>query len=78
MNPFGAEEWHEVDSSMIKAVGTLDGDLIVLFRNDDAYCYPGLAHEVIQLLSTDSVGKYFHKEIRDQHCTRLQRELSDG
>lgn len=74
MNPFEANEWSEVESSHILAIGTRDDDLIVQFKNGSAYLYPGLACHYPLLLSAESIGKYFHKEIRHQSSQRLQSE----
>ena len=61
----------EVSSSMISAVGTKDGYLVVFFQNGDVYRYPDLEGEFSNLVSATSIGKYFHKEIRHQRCHRL-------
>jgi hypothetical protein len=78
MNPYEADQWQEVSSSNIYAVGTIDDDLIVMFKNKDAYRYPGLAGEYDTLISAPSVGSYFAKEIRHQACQKLGRDVFAG
>jgi hypothetical protein len=78
VNPYDAKRWHEItDSSMIKSVGSRGKDLIVEFHSGDFYAYPGLADEVDSLLAAESVGKYFHQQIRHQPCLKLGLEWPD-
>ena len=77
-NPYDANRWHEItDSSMIKSVGSRGKDLIVEFHSGDFYVYPGLAEEVDSLLAAESVGKYFHQQIRAMSCVKLGLEWPD-
>jgi len=71
MTPFDADVWVEVESSLVKGVGTRDTYLIVEFKNGDFYRYPGLAFEFDPLVHAESVGKYFHANVRKQHSQRL-------
>ena len=75
MLPYETTEWSHVESSsLIVGVGIREGDLVVRFKNGDAYLYPNLAGHYAMLLGAESVGKYFHKEIRHQQSRRLPRE----
>lgn len=69
--PFEAERWEEVESSLIRAVGVRGHDLIVEFKGHERYRYPGLAHELAPLLAAESVGRYFHQNVRSQPSQRL-------
>jgi hypothetical protein len=69
--PFEADQWVEVDSSLIKAVGSRGNDLIVEFKGHERYRYPGLACEFEPLVHAESVGKYFHQNVRAQASQRL-------
>jgi len=77
--PFDAEQWVDIpDSSMIKSVGTKGDYLIVTFKKGGAtYRYSGLAFEFESLIHAESVGGYFHKNIREQPCQRLRDEWPD-
>lgn len=74
---YDVDTWEEVESSMIKGVGTKGMDLVVQFHDGAFYRYPDLAHEMDHLLSAPSVGKYFHQEIRNQRSQRLGPEWPD-
>ena len=69
------EEFHEVDSSMIKAVGIRDHFLVVFFTDSSVYRYPDCAELLSDLVSADSVGKFFHREIRNQLCEKLRDDI---
>jgi hypothetical protein len=78
ITPFDADQWVEVNSSLIKAVGTKGDYLIVSFKKGGAvYRYPGLAFEFDHLIHAESVGSYFHKHVREQSCQRLRDEWPD-
>lgn len=64
-NPLDADQWQEVDSSNIEAVGTKDDYLIVQFKKGgEVYRYAGLADMFDDLVAAPSAGKFFAKEIR--------------
>jgi hypothetical protein len=71
---FEVDSWTSVKSANLAAVGTRDDYLIVQFRNGEIYRYPGLAYEFGPLTAAESVGKYFHKEIRHQPCQKLSKK----
>ena len=71
--PYDADNWNEVDSSHIEAIGTRGSDLIVKFKTGQAYLYPDLALEYPMLHQADSIGGYFRKHIREESCRRLMR-----
>jgi len=66
MNPYEADNWQEVDSSNIAAIGTRDHYLIIKFNKGVAYRYPNGAGFFSQLSTADSVGKTFACEIKNQ------------
>jgi len=70
---FEVDQWVEVRSSNLSAVGTKDDFLIVQFRNGEMYRYPDLAHEMEEILNAESSGKYFHQNIRHQSYERLEK-----
>lgn len=70
---FEVDQWLEVSSSNLAAAGTKDDFLIIQFRNGDLYRYPNLAQEFETLITAESVGKYFHQEIRHQSCQKLNK-----
>jgi hypothetical protein len=75
MNPYGTSEWTDVDtSSLITGLGIIEDDLVVRFKNGDAYLYPGLASDYKALLEASSAGGYFHQWVRKQRCQKLPRE----
>jgi len=50
---------------MIKALATKDHFLVVQFRKGgEIYRYPQCSEEFQSILDADSMGKYFHKEVR--------------
>ena len=66
--------WADVDkSSIISGIGVSEGALVVRFKNGDVYLYPGLAGHYETMLGAESVGKYFHKEIRHQKFRTLPK-----
>lgn len=66
-NPLGAEEWEEVKSSNIKAIGIKGEYLIVEFRKGgDIYRYRGFADLYDDMISSPSVGKFFNQEVLSQ------------
>lgn len=74
---YDVDTWEEVESSMIKGIGTKGTDLVVQFQDGSFYRYPDLANEMDHLLSAPSIGKYFHQEVRHQKCQRLGNEWPD-
>ena len=70
---FDAERWNEIDdSSMIKALGAKEGFLIVQFYTNNAvYRYRDAAHHMDELLAAESVGKYFHENVREQYIGQI-------
>lgn len=63
-NPFNADRWEEVKSSNISAIGTRDGWLIVKFKKGgESYRYEGFADLFDDLVSAQSVGKLFNREV---------------
>ena len=76
MNPYGCDEWQEVDSSNISAVGSRGDYLVILFKKGNvAYRYPGIAEEFDNLVNADSVGKYFAQDVRHQVSERLLPDI---
>lgn len=63
-HPLDADQWEEVKSSNIAAVGTKGDWLIVKFRKNGAvYRYAGYADLFGDLTSSVSVGKLFNQEV---------------
>jgi hypothetical protein len=52
-------------SSNISSIAIQDKDLLVKFRNGSVYRYPGKANEYTKLLESESIGKYFHANIKN-------------
>jgi len=78
LNPYEADNWEEVESTNIAAVGSRDRYLIVKFlKGGVAYRYSGAASEFEALIHAESVGRYFAKEIKPQYgCEKLPSEES--
>jgi hypothetical protein len=60
----------EVTSSTIREVkyDLAKEELIITFKNNAQYLYEGVPPEVFKgLISADSVGKYFDKEIKGKY-----------
>lgn len=75
MSPFDADNWQEVESSNLAAVGTRDHWLIIKFHKGGAfYRYANCAHEFGGLTNAESVGRYFAKEIKNQHAAERLSE----
>jgi len=68
------DQCQEVDSSHITAIGTRDDYLIIQFKNGTLYRYPSMAQHYEDLISAESIGKYFHQNVRHQACERLREE----
>ena len=64
----------EVQSSNLKEIGTVGDYLVAVFRNGSIYRYPGLAHEMDNVVTATSIGGYFAKNIRNQSCERLHSD----
>ena len=70
---YGEDRRADVNSSMISAIGTKGDWLIVWFSNNTAYRYRDAAHKYDQLVSSESVGKTFHQEVRNSFsCEKLK------
>jgi hypothetical protein len=68
MHPFDADNWMEVESSNLAAVGTRDHYLIVKFKRGNLfYRYANCAHEFDSLVNAKSVGQYFANEIKNNY-----------
>jgi hypothetical protein len=76
MNPYEADNWQEVESSNLAAVGTRGHYLIVKFHKGDAcYRYANAASEFGEVVNADSPGRYFAQKIKNQYiCGRLPSE----
>jgi len=75
MIPYDADNWQEVESANIAAVGTRGHYLIVLFNKGAAYRYAHAADEFGALINAESVGKYFAQAIKGPYeCERLPSE----
>lgn len=64
---FDADRWVELDSaesSMIAALGTKNGYLIVKFCKGECYRYPNGDMHMDELLAAESMGKHFHANVR--------------
>ncbi len=64
MTPYNADNWEEVESANIAAVGTRGHYLIVKFNKGMAYRYANGAEEFGELVNAESAGKYFAQEIK--------------
>ena len=61
---------YAVTSSNIAAVGWHDGKLRVEFHNGGVYDYQGVSEAEFKVLKdSDSVGRYFERNIRNQFPT---------
>jgi hypothetical protein len=67
------DRWTPVLSSMISAVGVKDSFLVVEFQNGDFYRYPDGAEHFSPLVLAESIGKYFHQNVRSLPAQRLTR-----
>lgn len=74
MESLKPDQWEEVNSSHITAIGTRDDYLIVQFRNGTIYRYPNLASHYTEIISAESIGKYFHQNVRHESSERLRDE----
>ena len=63
------DRYEEVQSSMIKAIGTKGEALFVLFNNGALYRYEDAADEFYLLLQAESIGTFFHNNVRDRYST---------
>ena len=63
-NPLDADQWSEVKSSNIEAIGIRENWLIVKFKKNGAvYRYSGYADLFDELVASVSVGKLFNQEV---------------
>jgi len=72
-------EWVHVESSLIEKVSydPKNEDLWVEFKNGERYHYFEVPYPVYRhLIDAESVGKFFHKEIRgkDYHWEKGEKE----
>ena len=74
MNPYDADNWALVDSSIVKAIGTKDHYLIVMFNKGGAYRYPHSAGMFGDLQASPSVGALFHEDVRGRDFDKLPPE----
>lgn len=60
--------WHNVESSNLqRAAWHEEAGLLIGFKNDAIYLYPAVPKETfIQLLESNSKGRFFHAEIKDR------------
>lgn len=66
MESYGADQITTIEkSSLIEAVGTRGDWLIVWFKRGGAYRYRNAARMHDSLVSSESVGKTFHQEVRN-------------
>jgi len=65
------DNYTEVESGHIAGVGTRGEWLVILFKKGSTYRYKDCASQFSDLVSAESVGKYFHLYIKDQHCEKL-------
>ncbi len=65
--PYGCGRWARVPrSSNVSALGVLRGDLLVRFHSGGVYRYAGAAGVFDDLRRADSVGKAFHRGVRNR------------
>lgn len=62
--------WVHVDSSMMESVAVDGNDLYVRFNTGKVACYIGAGANYGPLLSAESVGKYFNRNIRNAYKWR--------
>jgi hypothetical protein len=63
---------HPVTSSNIATVAWEDGTLYLTFNKGGHYAYESVPKSTFErMLKAESVGKFFHAEIRDKFVTRL-------
>ena len=75
---FPLDDYEEVVSTNIKAVGVAGGYLVVQFNSGLAYRYPGLSHLFHEMVSAPSVGKFFAEHVRKETCERVCGEWPDA
>lgn len=66
----------EVTSSNISMVGTKDHWLVIKFRNNQIYRYANQAHMFGDLVTADSVGRFFSQNIRDLPYEKIDELVS--
>jgi hypothetical protein len=71
MNETNMDDFCFVESSNLESVGTKGSDLFVEFKNGAIYKYPGLSMEFDNLITADSVGKYFVRNVRNETNIRV-------
>ena len=71
---FPLDEYEDVESTNIKAVGTAEDYLVIQFNSGSAYRYPGLSHLFHEMVSSPSVGRFFAEHVRPETCERIHSE----
>jgi hypothetical protein len=74
---YDADRWIELDpgeSSMVTAIGTKDGWLLVKFHKGEVYRYRNADRHMDEMLAAESVGKYFVEEVKPIGGQRLGSE----
>lgn len=54
-------------SSAIRAVGSIDEDLLVKFSNNYLYLFSGASEHYADFVSASSPGKYYNNHIRKKY-----------
>jgi hypothetical protein len=65
------DDFSFVESSNLEFVGTKGSDLFVKFKSGAIYKYPGLSTEFNNIIISDSVGKYFISNIKNETNIRV-------
>jgi hypothetical protein len=74
---YDADRWVELDpgeSSMIRAIGTKDGYLLVKFHKGEVYRYRNADQHMDEMLAAESIGGYFAQEVKPMGGQRLSSE----
>ena len=58
---------HEVKSANISKMGAHQGTLYVQFSGGGVYKYPGAGHHLAEAMKAESVGKWFHANIKGRY-----------
>lgn len=79
MHPYDADNWQEVESSNLAAVGTKDHYLIVKFHKGGlAYRYAHAAQEFGELVNATSAGRYFAQKIKNSYSYEKLPSEAEG
>lgn len=68
--PYGADDWTDVESSDVAAVGRRGPDLLVRFAKGGVYRYPGAGDLLPEFLATESKGRFVHRTLRPRGDAR--------